>query len=182
MHILSSVQTVISVHSNNIHSHWKLNYNLLEANVINIMLLLGGLIYVLQKFLGQTLYQRQEKVLVTLQEAEDQLEQAKNRLAEAEKQLRQSQIVIDQIEKEAINTARKVRQSILDQGKLDIQRLIEAGKLNIVSSENTIRKQIQEQITALAIKRVFAKLNKEMNSDRRTALINKSIAELGDTL
>lgn len=178
--MIAFIQALISVHD--INHGWKLNSNFLEANVINILLLLVGLIYVLRQFLGEALSKRQEKVLATIQEAEDQLEQARNRLSESKKQLYQSQIIISQIKKEATLTAQKVRQSILEQGKLDVQRLTDTGNLSITATENQIRKQIQEQIITLAIKHVFTKLKKEITSDMRTKLIDKSITQLGSKL
>lgn len=180
MQMIPLIQTFISVQG--VNHGWRLNPDFLETNIINILFLVGGLIYVLRQFLGQALSKRQEKVLATIQEAEDQLQQAKNRLYESEKQLYQSEIIIEQIQKEAVITAQKIRQSILGQGKLDVQRLTNAGKASIVATENKIRKQIQEQITTLAIKRVFTKLNQEINSHMRTTLIDKSIAQLGDKL
>ena len=91
------------------------NSNFLEANVLNIFLLLSGLIYVLKQFLGSALSLRQEKVLFAINESEERLQQATIRLNEAEKQLAQTQIIIDQIIKEAKITAEKVRYSILEQ-------------------------------------------------------------------
>ena len=174
--MILNIQVAFSTYE---YSHqWKLNTNLLETNIINILLLVGGLIYVLKQFLGQALSARQEKVLSTIQESENQLIQAKNRLVESEKQFAQSKVIIEQIQKEAIITARKVKQSILDQGKLDVERLVNAGKTSIITTENQIRKQIQEQITALAIKRVLSGLKKEISTDIQTTLLDKSISQL----
>nr|YP_009296595.1 ATP synthase CFO B chain subunit I [Apophlaea sinclairii]AOM65735.1 ATP synthase CFO B chain subunit I [Apophlaea sinclairii] len=176
MQIITLIQVIVSEHNTNYK--WSFNSNLLETNVINILLLLGSFIYVLQKFLSKALYNRQVKVLATVEEAEDQLKQAKNRLLESQKQLHHSQNIIDQIQQEAIITAQKVRQSIINQGKLDVDRLAIAAKSSIEITESQIRKQIQEQITTLAIKRVFAKLKEEINSDEQTNLIDKSISQL----
>nr|YP_009297561.1 ATP synthase CFO B chain subunit I [Hildenbrandia rivularis]AOM67105.1 ATP synthase CFO B chain subunit I [Hildenbrandia rivularis] len=168
--------------SYNIISEWTINSNFLEANVINIVLLIIGLVYVLRKFLGEALSSRQQKVLVAIQEAEDQLKQARYRLSESEKQLAHSQIIIKQIRQEATITAQKVYQSILDQGTIDVQRLTAAGKASIASAENQVRKQIQQQIATLAIKRVFTKLKEHLNSDIQTAIIDQGIKQLGGKL
>ena len=175
-----NIQTVIAVYENSYT--WRLNTNLLETNLINITLLVTGLIYVLKQFLGQALSSRQEKVLASIQEAENQLTQAKNRLLESEKQFAQSKMIIEQIQKEARITAKKVKQSILNQGKLDVERLVNTGKASIITAENQIRKQIQEQITALAIKRVFLGLKKEISKDMQTTLLNRSISQLDGKL
>nr|YP_009296197.1 ATP synthase CFO B chain subunit I [Sebdenia flabellata]AOM65132.1 ATP synthase CFO B chain subunit I [Sebdenia flabellata] len=155
------------------------NTDFLEANVINITLLLCGLIYVLKQFLGSILINRQEKVLFSIQEAEERLQQANTRLVESEKQLAQTQIVVSQIIKEAELTAQKVRQSILDQGKSDIERLTIASKASIVTAEQQIRQQIQQQVTALAIIRVTSQLQNQVTASMQAKIIDINIAKLG---
>ena len=158
------------------------NTDFLEANVINITLLFLGLVYVLKQFLGALLNTRQQKVLNAIQEAEDRLQKAQERLIESDKQFKQTEIVIKQIEQEAIVTAAKVRQSILDQGKLDIERLIEAGKINIAIAERKVREQIQQQITHLAIRQVSSDLKRQMTTIIQSQIIDENIIQLGDRL
>ena len=75
-----------------------------------------------------------------IQEAEERLQQANARLLESEKQLAEAQNVIGQIKKEAENTARTVKETILAQGKLDIERLTNNGKSSIEKAELQIKK------------------------------------------
>ena len=158
------------------------NSNFLEANVINILLLLFGLVYVLRNFLGSMLSTRQSRVLSSIQEAEERLQQANARLTESEKQLAQTQLVIAQIKKEAELTARKVRESILAQGKLDIERLTLAGKISIATTENQVRQQIQQQIVALAINRVLLQLRGKITPTIQAKLIDQNIIEIGGNI
>lgn len=154
------------------------NSDFLEANVLNILLLLAGLIYILRKFLGSVLADRQGKVLFAIRESEERLEQANIRLNEAEKQFTQTKIVVEQIVEEAELTAKRVRQSILEQGKSDIERLTVSSKASIKSAENQVRLQIQQQITALAIKKVGVILKHQMTPQMQNQLINNSIMQL----
>ena len=158
------------------------NPDFLEANVINIIILLSGLVYVLKKFLGSILNLRQEKVLSAIGESEERLQQAKVRLAEAEKQLDQTQVIIGQIIKEAEGTAQKVRESILAQGKSDIERLTIAGKASISTAEYQVKQQIQQQIISLAINKVTSELQKQVTPSMQTKIIDSSIAQLGGKL
>nr|QCI06883.1 ATP synthase CF0 subunit I [Halydictyon mirabile] len=154
------------------------NANFLEANVLNIALLLAGLIYVLKQFLGSSLSIRQDKVLLAINESEERLNQANTRLNEAEKQLAQTQIIINQIINEANTTAEKVRQSILDQGKLDIERLTFSSKASIRSAENQVKQQIQQKITLLALNKVSLKLQNEVTLVMQAKIIDKNIMQL----
>jgi F-type H+-transporting ATPase subunit b len=155
------------------------NTNFLEANVINIVLLVSGLIYVLKNFLGSALTSRQEKVLVAIQESEERLKQSAIRLKESKKQLAQTQIIVSKIKKEAEITAQKVRDSILAQGKLDIEKLTASGKNNITNAEKQIKKQIQQQIIALAIHRVTIQLKSQINVEIQSTIIDSKIVKLG---
>lgn len=159
-----------------------LNSNFLEANVINIAFLVSGLVYVLKNFLGSMLSIRQSRVLSSIQEAEERLEHANLRLQESEKQLTQTKLVIAQIQQEAELTAQKVRESILAQGKLDIERLAAAGKASIVTAENQVRQQIQQQIITLAINQVSLQLQSQVTPNIQMQLIDKSIAEIGGNI
>lgn len=158
------------------------NTNFLEANVINIALLLSGLIYVLKQFLGSILLSRYDKVLFAIHESEERLEQANLRLAESEKQLEQTQIIIDQITQEAELTAQTVRESILKQGESDIERLTFASKASISAAEYQVRQQIQQQITSLAIQKVHTQLQEQMTISMQEKIINTNIMELGGQL
>nr|YP_010850620.1 ATP synthase CF0 subunit I [Lophurella hookeriana]WGH13388.1 ATP synthase CF0 subunit I [Lophurella hookeriana] len=154
------------------------NSNFLEANVFNILLLLSGLIYVLRKFLGSILINRQSKVLFAINESEERLKQANIRLSEAEKQLAQTQIIINQIINEAEITAKKVRKSILEQGKFDIDKLTKSSKLSVKFAENQVKLQIQQQITGLAIQKVSVELKSQMNSIMQEKIIDQGIMQL----
>ena len=84
--------------------------------------------------------------------------------------------------KKQIITAAKVRQSILDQGKLDIERLAEAGKVSIAIAERQVREQIQQQITKLAIRQVALDLKKQITSAIQSKIIDENIMQIGEKL
>jgi F0F1-type ATP synthase membrane subunit b/b' len=171
---------MLSQHSKN--ETFRLNADFLEANVINIAILFFALAYLLKQFLGALLKTRRRKVLASIQESEERLQKANIRLIESEKQVKQASIVIKQIEQEAIVTAAKVRQFILDQGKLDIERLTEAGKVSIAIAERQVIKQIQQQITDLAVMQVGQDLKKQITSSAQAKIIDENIMQLGDSL
>lgn len=161
---------------------WGFNPNFLEANVINIAILLSGVVYLGRNFLTSALESRQQKVAEAIQESEERLQQASARLVEAEKQLTESQIVIDQIKKEAESTARKVKETILAQGKLDIERLTNNGKSSIEKAEVQIKKQIQQHVSNLALQKVSVELKSYLKPNLQAKLIDTNISQLGGQL
>ena len=158
------------------------NSNFLEANVINIALLLSGVIYLGKNFLTSALELRQQKVTEAIQEAEERLQQANARLLDSEKQLAEAQSVIEKIKKEAETTARTVKETILAQGKVDIERLTNNGKSNIEQAELQIKKQIQQRIANLALERVSTQLQDYMTPSLQSKVIDNNISELGGQL
>nr|QUE28056.1 AtpF [Sahlingia subintegra] len=172
------VQAFLLVSEHISETGFSINTNIFETNVINIGILFGIVVYVGKPFLTSTLQARQDKVLASIQEAEEKLKQSNTRLLEAQKQLEQTQLVIDNIKTEAETTANKVRQSILEQGELEIERLASSGKASILTAENQIRKQIQQQIATLALKRVLLQLKGEMTPDLQVKIIDTNIQQL----
>ena len=105
-----------------------LNLDIFEANLINIILLAGGLFYLLSGALSESLSERQQKILGAIQESEEKLQEATTRLTEGETKLAQAQIVIESIQKEAEQTAVQVKNSVLTDGKKEIERLTANAK------------------------------------------------------
>jgi F-type H+-transporting ATPase subunit b len=149
----------------NSQSSIKINLDLLETNIINIFILIIILIYLGRKFLGSILINRQNRVITSIRESEERLEKSTIRLNEAKNQLSSAQIIINQIKQEAKNTAANVKESILKQGKTDIERLLLNTKNYIYNTELQIKKQIKQQIAALALQKVQSKLKDELDNN-----------------
>jgi F-type H+-transporting ATPase subunit b len=157
-----------------------LNPDIFETNVINITILLGGIIYLGSNALSSALAERQQKILGSIQEAEERLQQSVARLAESEKQLAQAQIVIDSINIDAEKTAQQVKSAILNEGKAEIQRLTLAAKSQITTIESKVRKQISDYVVALALKRVTVQLEGKLTSTMQQQIIDRNISKLSD--
>nr|P35011.1 RecName: Full=ATP synthase subunit b, chloroplastic; AltName: Full=ATP synthase F(0) sector subunit b; AltName: Full=ATPase subunit I [Galdieria sulphuraria]pir/S39518/ H+-transporting two-sector ATPase (EC 3.6.3.14) chain b - red alga (Cyanidium caldarium) chloroplast [Cyanidium caldarium]WDA99451.1 ATP synthase CF0 B chain [Galdieria yellowstonensis]CAA48023.1 H(+)-transporting ATP synthase [Galdieria sulphuraria] len=162
----------------NSQSSIKINLDLLETNIINIFILIIILIYLGRKFLGNILINRQNRVITSIRESEERLEKSTIRLNEAKNQLSSAQIIINQIKQEAKNTAANVKESILKQGKTDIERLLLNTKNYIYNTELQIKKQIKQQIAALALQKVQSKLKDELDNNIQQKIIDQSLAML----
>ena len=78
-----------------------LNFDIFEANLVNLAILDGGLFYLLSGALSESLSERQQKILGAIQESEEKLQEATTRLTEGETKLAQAQMVIESIQKDA---------------------------------------------------------------------------------
>ena len=157
-----------------------LNTDIFETNVINITLLAGGLFYLLSGALSESLSERQQKILGAIQESEERLQEATTRLTESETQLAQAAMVIDSIQKDAEQTAKQVKSSILNDGKSEIERLTSTAKAQIVTIENRVRKQISDYVVTLALKRITMQLEGKLNSNLQQQIINRNISTLAE--
>jgi F0F1-type ATP synthase membrane subunit b/b' len=151
-----------------------------EANLVNLIILDGGLFYLLSGALSDSLSERQQKILGAIQESEERLKEATTRLTESETQLAQAQMVIASIEKDAQTTAQQVKSTILTDGKAEIERLTSAAKSQIGTVEARVRKQISDYVVALAFQRVTLQLEGKLNSNLQQQIIDRNISKLSD--
>jgi len=157
-----------------------LNTDIFETNLINIVLLAGGLFYLLSGALSESLSERQQKIVGAIQESEERLQEATTRLTESETQLAQAQIVIESIQKDADTTAKQVKSSILTEGKAEIERLTSTAKAQIGTIEARVRKQISDYVATLALQRITMQLEGKLNSNLQQQIIDRNISKLAD--
>ena len=157
---------------------FSLNLDIFEANLINLILLDGGLFYLLSGALSESLSERQQKILGAIQESEEKLQEATTRLTEGETKLAQAQIVIESIQKDAEQTAVQVKSSILADGKIEIERLTATAKTQISTIEARVRKQISDYVATLALQRITMQLEGKLNSSLQQQIINRNISKL----
>jgi F-type H+-transporting ATPase subunit b len=154
------------------------NPDIFEANLVNLIILVGGLFYLLSGALSESLSERQQKILGAIQESEERLEEATKRLADSETQLAQAQMVIESIGKDAEVTANQVKSTILTDGKTEIERLTAAAKGQIGTIEARVRKQISEYVVTLALKRITMQLEGKLTSGLQQQIIDRNISKL----
>jgi F-type H+-transporting ATPase subunit b len=154
------------------------NPDIFEANLVNLIILVGGLFYLLSGALSESLSERQQKILGAIQESEERLEEATKKLADSETQLAQAQIVIESFGKDAEVTAQQVKSTILTDGKSEIERLTAAAKGQISTIESRVRKQISDYVVTLALKRITMQLEGKLNSGLQEQIIDRNISKL----
>jgi len=161
-----------------------LNTDILETGLINILALLGILIYTGRDFLGSLLEERRTTIVKGVQDAEDRLSEAKKRLAEAQKQLNQANIVISEIKNEAVATKKTLLESDAFQAKKDLTVRFDRALATFRSKERQIFVEIKQQIISLVLQRTLSRVQETFKSEERSsALINETIDKLkGDLL
>ena len=156
------------------------NGDIFETNVINISILASGLFYLLINALSLALIERQQKILATITESKEKLNESIDRRLEGEKRLRQAQLIIDSINLEAKTTGENLKAAILKEGKEDIERLTASTKNQIMTIEAKVRKQISDYVITLALKRVTLQLEGKLTPNLQQQIIDRNISKLTD--
>jgi F-type H+-transporting ATPase subunit b len=166
------------------HEGIGLNLDILETGLLNIIALVGILIFTGRDFLGSLLEERKTTIVKSVQDAEDRLNEAKKRLSEAQKQLNQANVVISEIRNETIATKKMLLESDADQAKKDLKIRFERALATFRSKERQIFLEIKQQIILLVLKRTVTRAQQTFGpKERASALITETIDKLeGDLL
>jgi F-type H+-transporting ATPase subunit b len=161
-----------------------LNFDILETGLLNILALVGILVYTGRDFLGSLLEERKATIVKSVQDAEDRLNEAQKRLIEAQKQLDQANLVISEIKNETIATKKALLESDVYEAKKDLKIRFERALATFKSKERQIFLEIKQQIISIVLKRTVIRAQETFGpKERATALINDTINKLeGDLL
>ena len=148
-----------------------LNTDILETGLINILALLGILIYTGRDFLGSLLEERRTTIVNGVQDAEDRLSEAQKRLAEAQKQLNQATIVISEIKNETVTTKKVLLESDAFQAKKDLTVRFDRALAAFRSKERQIFVEIKQQIISLVLQRTVSRVQETFKSKERQIFV-----------
>jgi F-type H+-transporting ATPase subunit b len=166
------------------HESIGFNLDILETGLLNILALVGILIFTGRDFLGSLLEERKTIIVKSVQDAEDRLNEAQKRLSEAQKQLNQANVVISEIRSETVATKKMLLESDAEQAKKDLKIRFERALATFQSKERQIFLEIKQQIILLVLKRTVTRAQQTFGpKERASALITETIDKLeGDLL
>ena len=166
------------------HEGIGLNTDILETGLINIVALIGILVYTGRDFLGSTLEARKANILQGVEDAESRLAEAEKRLEEAQKQLSQASIVISEIKNETIAAKKVLLEADAYQAKKDLTTRFSRALATFNSKERQVFLEVKQQIILLVLKRTVVRAQETFGpKERASELINDTINKLeGDLL
>jgi F-type H+-transporting ATPase subunit b len=144
-----------------------LNTDILETGVINIIIVIGILFYTGKDFLGSLLKERKTIIIKSVQDAEDGLNEAKNRLTEAEKQLNQLYVVIKEIENQGFATKKLLLQSDSIEAKKDLKIRFKQVRVSVKSAKQQISLDIRKRIIARSFREFVIKTKEYLTDSNR---------------
>lgn len=156
-----------------------LNFDILEANIINLALLLGILVYYGGQVVGKILNERRAKIEAEIQEAESRASKAASELAKAQQNLAQAQEEAKQILASGEQTSQRVKEEILAKGKAEVERMKATAAADVSTEQDKAIAELRQRTVALALERVEGQLKERLDDHKQERLIDRCIGQLG---
>lgn len=156
-----------------------LNFDLLETNLINLVIIIGVLFFFGRKFLGKTLTERRSNIEQAIQDAEHRQKDAAASLADAQQKLAQAQAEAERIRANAEENAQTARAAILEQAAKDVEAVRKTATQDLNADRERAIAELRERVAAMAMQRVESQLQDHLDDSAQQQLIDRSIALLG---
>jgi F-type H+-transporting ATPase subunit b len=159
-----------------------INTDIFETNIVNQIILGGGLFVLGRDFLTESLGQRQAEIMSGVQDSEKRLNEATTRLEEAKKQLSQARVIIEEIQKETAATKSKLLVSDYEAAKTELSRRFETAATTLTNRERLILSEIKQNVSLLALKQVVSTIEKQTGAeDEQSRYMQESIKMVGSS-
>ena len=157
-----------------------INLNPLETNLINLVIVIGVLVYFLRGFLGGILDRRRQSILKELEDAESRLKKANADLSKAQADLGSAKEKAERIRADGKARAEAIR---IDGEKRTIEAMaaLKQEALADLNAEGArLTEQLRREAALAAIDKVLAELPGRLDSEAQARLIDASINNLED--
>lgn len=156
-----------------------LNLDILETGLINIIALIGILIYAGNDLLMPVLAERNNTIIANVKDAENRLIEAETRLSEAQNQIEQARLMISEMQALTDGTKKIMLETDVFEAKEDLKSRFERALNAFKLKERQIFFEIKEQITSLVLSRTVNRVKETFTQQKpATDLINTTIRTL----
>lgn len=162
------------------HGGFGLNLNPLDTNLINLVIVIGVLVWFLRGFLGGMLERRRQAILADLNDAEERLKTANAALAQAQQDLAAAQQKAEQIRADGKARAEAVRADSERRTIEDMARLKQDAVADLNAEAARVSDLLRREAARQAIEKALAVLPGKLDESAQTRLIDQSINTLGN--
>lgn len=155
------------------------NFDIIEANLINLAIVIGVLIYFGRGFLSKTLGERSSTIEQALTEAERRKAETAKALAAEQEKLKQAQVEAASIVAKAEEDAKRAREAILANAAEEVARMKQEAAANLSVEQARIINELRVRVAELAMQRAEEQLSGRLNDESQQKLVDRSIAILG---
>ncbi|MCU0528015.1 MAG: F0F1 ATP synthase subunit B [Cyanobium sp. Prado107] len=162
------------------HGGFGLNLNPLETNLINLVIVIGVLVWFLRGFLGGILERRRQAILADLSEAERRLQSATAALTQAQQDLAAARQKAEQIRQEGQTRAHAVRVESQQRTIEEMARLKEDATADLKAEASRVTTLLRREAARQAIEQALGALPGKLDETAQARLIDQSIQTLGN--
>ncbi len=156
-----------------------LNFDILETNLINLAILIGGLLYFGPGVLGKILGERKSGIAEAIAEAEERLKTASTALAEQQKKLSEAQATATKIVAEAEVRAEEMKERILAQSVQDVEKMKASANQELDAERDRVMAELRSIVANKALASTESQLKERLNDQAQQQLIDRSLTLLG---
>ena len=149
-----------------------LNFDLIETNILNLLVVLGVVLYLGGDVLTSLLNERKQKIFSTLKTATE-------RFVEAEQKLAIAQAKAVEIREQGKAAAKQSTKTFAERTREEIQRLEEGKQAILRFEEEKAMGQVRQQVVRLSLSRALQLLQTKIDAAVQRRLIDANINALG---
>jgi F-type H+-transporting ATPase subunit b len=157
-----------------------INLNPLDTNLINLVIVIGVLVWFLRGFLGGMLERRRQAILADLSDAEERLKSANAALAKAQTDLAAAQQKATQIQADGQARAQAVRVESEQRTIEEMARLKQDAVADLNAEAARVTDLLRREAARQAIDKALATLPGKLDDAAQARLIDQSIHSLGN--
>jgi F-type H+-transporting ATPase subunit b len=158
-----------------------LNTNILDTNLINLVIVIGVLVWFLRGFLGGILERRRTAILAELQDAEARLSQSSAALDQAQQDLAAAQRKAEQIRADGKARAASIRAESELRTIEEMARLKQEAVADLNAEAARVTDLLRREAARQAIDKALKVLPGKLDSAAQSRLLDTSIANLGNS-
>nr|YP_010251981.1 ATPase subunit I [Carex agglomerata]QTX08828.1 ATPase subunit I [Carex agglomerata] len=165
-------------------SHWSLagtfgfNTDILATNLINLIVVIGILIFFGKRVLNDLLDNRKQRILNTLRNSEDLRKTAIEQLEKARVRFRKVELEANEYRMNEYSDLERQKQNIVKKGYNDLERLENNKKETLCFEQERAINQVRQRILQQAFQRALGTLKSSLNSELHSRTIRANIAIL----
>ena len=155
-----------------------LNFNPLETNLVNLVIVISLLVWFLRGFLGGILERRRAAILQDLQDAESRLQTATENLSQAQSELAAAQQKAEKIRADGQARAAGIRTEG-EKRTISVMAAIKAGAdADAEADAARIKDSLRREAALAAIDKALAELPARLDASAQAKLIDSTIKNL----
>jgi F-type H+-transporting ATPase subunit b len=147
-------------------SVWEEIYNSLKSSINNLL------------SLNNLLSNRKQTILNTINDAEERYNEATDKLNQARTRLERAKIKADEIRVNGLSQIEREKRELVNAADEDSKRLEDSKNATIRFEEQRAIEQVRQQVSRLALERALEALNKRLNNELHSRVIDYHIGLL----